>query len=274
MVTAALLCGILLQESRDVGQVVEHLLGTSEWNESIIDRQIEDVELAWFHLQVTAQSLTQEQPSIERVESRCRARFSEDLTHGRTAGTDACQVAMLTENGQHLAELGEFWLSHPVVQQFGQSLWCEAVVWPAVTIREHNLVRIDMRPGEEGGEYGKAIFAIRTPCFDRHQAKHQVRTHVGADLEDQLGVLTERRRDIRGHARIALIVAGGGKLADRVGASRNGAHGYSDTAQGFNERGARKRRRVGDISDAHLLACTGSDRAADQETTIRERLDR
>src|SRR5206468_5483441 len=81
----------------------------------------------------------------------------------------------------------------------------------------------------------------------------KISSNVGADLmlclmaakagstncEDGFPVLAERRRDIRGHARIALIGAGGGKLADRVGASRNGAHGYSDTAQGFNERGAR-----------------------------------
>jgi hypothetical protein len=47
-------CRILLQVSRDVAQIVEHLCDTSEWYDSVIDCQIEDVELAWLHLQVTA----------------------------------------------------------------------------------------------------------------------------------------------------------------------------------------------------------------------------
>ncbi len=56
---AVLRCGILLQVRGDVGQVVEHLCDTSERYDGVIDREIEDVELARLHLQVAPQRLTQ-----------------------------------------------------------------------------------------------------------------------------------------------------------------------------------------------------------------------
>jgi len=70
---------IFLQERGDISQVVEHRENTSDWYHGVIDRQIKDVELTGFHLQV-APRVSQKQAIVKRIGGRNRARLRENLT--------------------------------------------------------------------------------------------------------------------------------------------------------------------------------------------------
>src|SRR5215211_385322 len=75
--------GIFLQDSGDVGEVVEHLEDlVNVFRRSTVDHQVEDVEVAWFCLQVPPQRLIVGQAPVHVVRQADGPRLREDLALG------------------------------------------------------------------------------------------------------------------------------------------------------------------------------------------------